>query len=36
MLEQNYNGVTLAYIGDAVIELYLREVLVSFGITDTG
>ncbi len=36
MLETNYNGVTLAYIGDAVIELYLREALISFGITDTG
>ncbi len=36
MLDTNYNGVTLAYIGDAVIELYLREALVSFGITDTG
>lgn len=36
MLGQNYNGVTLAYIGDAVIELYLREALIAFGITDTG
>ena len=36
MLDQNYNGVTLAYVGDAVIELYLREKLVAFGITDTG
>lgn len=36
MLDKNYNGVTLAYIGDAIIELYLREKLVSFGITDTG
>lgn len=36
MLETNCNGVTLAYIGDAVIELYLREALVSFGVTDTG
>ena len=36
MLEFNYNGVTLAYIGDAVIELAIREALITFGITDTG
>lgn len=36
MLDINYNGVTLAYIGDAVIELAVREALISFGITDTG
>ena len=36
MLDINYNGVTLAYIGDAVIELAVREVLISSGITDTG
>ena len=36
MLEFNYNGVTLAYIGDAVIELAVREVLITSGITDTG
>lgn len=36
MLDMNYNGVTLAYIGDAVIELYLREALIAFGVTDTG
>ncbi|MBQ3490780.1 MAG: ribonuclease III [Clostridia bacterium] len=36
MLDINYNGVTLAYIGDAVIELAIREMLISSGITDTG
>lgn len=36
MLDINYNGVTLAYIGDAVIELYIREALIASGITDTG
>ena len=36
MLEFNYNGVTLAYIGDAVIELAIREALMSSGVTDTG
>lgn len=36
MLEYNYNGVTLAYIGDAVIELAIREALILSGITDTG
>lgn len=36
MLDINYNGVTLAYIGDAVIELAVRELLILSGITDTG
>lgn len=36
MLEFNYNGVTLAYIGDAVIELSVREMLITSGITNTG
>ncbi len=36
MLQEIYNGAVLAYIGDAVIELYLREKLIAFGITDTG
>lgn len=36
MLAFNYNGVTLAYIGDAVIELAVREALITSGITDTG
>ena len=30
------NGVTLAYIGDAVIELLIREALLSFGVKNTG
>jgi len=28
-----YNGVTLAYIGDAVYELYIRETLIKNGLT---
>ncbi len=36
MLNMNYNGVSLAYIGDAVIELYLRERLIRSKVTDTG
>ena len=37
MLDINsYNGVTLAYIGDAVIELFIREALICSGVTDTG
>lgn len=30
------NGVTLAYIGDAVIELLIRESLLNIAVTDTG
>lgn len=29
-------GATLAYVGDAVLELFVREKLVSSGQTDTG
>ncbi len=36
MLDMNYNGVTLAYIGDAVIELFLRKALIASRVTDTG
>lgn len=36
MLDILYNGVTLAYIGDAVIELAIREKLITSGVTDTG
>ena len=36
MLDIIYNGVTLAYIGDAVIELAIREKLIMSGVTDTG
>lgn len=32
----DYNGATLAYIGDAVIELLIREALTDSGISDTG
>lgn len=30
------NGVTLAYIGDAVIELLIREALLASAVMDTG
>lgn len=33
---RDYNGVTLAYIGDAVIELMIREALIQSGLSDTG
>ena len=36
MLDIPYHGVTLAYIGDAVIELAVREKLIASGVTDTG
>ena len=36
MLDIIYNGVTLAYIGDAVIELAIREKLIMSCVTDTG
>ena len=31
-----YNGTVLAYVGDAVTELFVRRKLLSTGITDTG
>ena len=33
---QNYNGITLAYLGDAVLELLIREALLASGVSDTG
>lgn len=30
------NGATLAYVGDAVIEVFVRSCLVQLGISDTG
>jgi len=39
MTRQNihdYNGAMLAYIGDAVIELLIREELTGSGVSDTG
>ena len=32
----SHGGIVLAYIGDAVLEILIREKLVSFGMTDTG
>ena len=29
----SYNGLTLAYIGDAVYELYIRNFVISLGLT---
>ena len=31
-----YNGKALAYVGDAAIELFVREKLLKTGVTDTG
>ena len=31
-----YNGSTLAYVGDAVAEVFVRSVLVECGISDTA
>lgn len=31
-----YNGSTLAYVGDAVAEVFVRSVLVDCGISDTA
>lgn len=31
-----YGGAVLAYVGDAVLEIYVRERLIKTGITDTG
>lgn len=36
MNEFNYGGAALAYIGDAALEVLIREMLLSSGITDTG
>ena len=32
----SHGGIVLAYIGDAVLEILIREKLVSCGMTDTG
>ena len=34
--KQVYGGAALAYLGDAVIELYVRRLLVETGISHTG
>lgn len=33
---EKYNGTVLAYVGDAVIELFVRQKLLDTGISDTG
>ena len=30
------NGSTLAYIGDAAVEVFVRSTLIELGISDTG
>ena len=30
------NGSTLAYIGDAVVEVFVRSTLIELGVSDTG
>ena len=35
-MNTQYNGVLLAYIGDGVLELLVREKLISSGETNTG
>ena len=30
------NGSTLAYIGDAAVEVFVRSILIELGISDTG
>ena len=35
-MNTQYNGVLLAYIGDGVLELLVREKLISSGETSTG
>lgn len=31
-----YGGIVLAYMGDAVLEILIREALIKKGMTDTG
>lgn len=32
----SYGGIVLAYMGDAVLEILIREALIEKGMTDTG
>jgi len=36
MTAEQHSGAVLAYLGDAVFELYVRKALVNTGITDVG
>lgn len=36
MTPEELNGLTLAYLGDAVIELIVREKIIESGISDVG
>ena len=36
MLHQSLNGLSLAYLGDAVLEVQTRKRLLSLGVTDVG
>ena len=35
-MNTQYNGILLAYIGDGVLELLVREKLIATGETNTG
>lgn len=35
-VKEQYSGALLAYLGDAVIELWVRELLLSLGLTQTS
>lgn len=35
-MREEFNGTVLAYLGDAVIELWTRELLISVGITSSA
>ena len=36
MVPEELNGATLAYLGDAVLEIMVREKVIESGITDVG
>lgn len=36
MNDQNFSAAVYAYVGDAVLEVYIRERLALLGISDTG
>lgn len=36
MVPEELNGATLAYLGDAVVEIMVREKVIESGVTDVG
>ena len=36
MIPEELNGATLAYLGDAVLEIMVREKVIESGVTDVG